>query len=113
MKGFLLDENLPASLRLPTPFSTCHVTQISQSPSDTRVWDYAREKSLVIVTKDADFTHRVLSSEPPPWVVHIRLGNVRLLRFVERLTSTWPTIESLLPRHKLITVLPDRVEAIE
>jgi len=113
MKGFFLDENLPAGLRLPTPFPTIHVTAISASPSDTLVWDHARGHRLVIVTKDADFSHRIISSEPPPWVVHVRLGNLRLGPFVEHLASVWPTVESLLPKHKLISVLPDRIEAVE
>ena len=67
----------------------------------------------MILTKDADFGHRILSSEPPPWIVHVRLGNLRLRPFMQRLISVWPTIESLLPKHKLITVLPDRIEGIE
>jgi predicted nuclease of predicted toxin-antitoxin system len=73
MKGFLVDENLPAGLRLPTTFPIPHVTDLSASPLDTLVWQNAQEQRLVIVTKDADFSHRILTSEPPPWIVHVRL----------------------------------------
>ena len=113
MKGLLLDENLPASLHLPTTLPILHATEISRSPSDSVVWQRAQEGMLVIVTKDADFGHRILSGEPPPWVVHIRLGNLRLRPFVDRLNSIWPTVESMLPKHKLISVLPDRIEGVE
>lgn len=112
MKGLLVDENLPAGLKLPTAFPILHVTDLSASPSDTLVWQHAQEQGLVIVTKDADFSHRILTSEPPPWIVHVRLGNLRLRPFVQQLTSAWPTIESLLPKHKLISILPGRIEAI-
>lgn len=113
MKGLLIDENLPVGLRLPTTFPVAHVTEFSASPSDSTVWHHAWEHGLVIVTKDADFSHRILASDPPPWIVHVRLGNLRLRPFVEQLASAWPTVESLLPKHKLITVLPGRVEAVE
>jgi hypothetical protein len=38
MKGYLIDENLPADLRLPTAFLTTHVTELSPSPSDSMVF---------------------------------------------------------------------------
>lgn len=113
MKGFLVDENLPASLRLPTKLPVIHVTDLWSSPSDSLVWHHAREQRLVIVTKDADFSHRILSSEPPPWIVHVRFGNLRLRSFIQRMSSVWPMVESLLPEHKLISVLSDRIEAIQ
>jgi hypothetical protein len=54
-----------------------------------------------------------LAASPLPGFVHVRLGNLRLRPFIQHLTSVWPTIESFLPKHKLISVLPDRIEAIE
>jgi len=113
MKGYLIDENLPADFRLPTAFHCTHATGVSQSPSDSLVWQHARDHQLVVVTKDADFSHRILTAEPPPWVVHVRLGNLRLTPFVQHLVSVWPTVESLLPKHKLISVFPDRIEGVE
>jgi hypothetical protein len=47
MKGFLVDENLPAGLSLPTTFPVLHVTDLAPSPPDTVVWQYAQERSLV------------------------------------------------------------------
>ncbi|MBL9208346.1 MAG: DUF5615 family PIN-like protein [Opitutaceae bacterium] len=113
MKGILVDENLPAELRLPTALPISHVAEISNSPTDSSVWQHGREGRLVIVTKDADFRHRILMSEPPPWIVHVRVGNLRLRPFIEHITSVWPSVESLLPKHKLISIFLDRIEAIE
>jgi predicted nuclease of predicted toxin-antitoxin system len=113
MKGILVDENLPAELRLPTALPISHVTAGSNSPTDSSVWQEGREKRLVILTKDGDFRHRILISEPPPWIVHVRVGNLRLQPFIEHITSVWPSVEALLPKHKLISIFLDRIEAIE
>ena len=113
MKGLLVDENLPAELRLPTGLPVSHVSENSDSPTDSSVWQRGRDGRLVIVTKDADFRHRILMSEPPPWIVHVRVGNLRLRPFIEHITSVWPSVESLLPKHKLISIFLDRIEAIE
>ena len=65
----------------------------------------------VIVTKDTDFSDRILGSMPPPWIVHLRFGNVCRKEFHRFLASVWPQIESLLPAHKLVCVYTDRIEA--
>jgi predicted nuclease of predicted toxin-antitoxin system len=113
MNGILVDENLPADLRLPSAFPVRHVAENSNSPTDSSVWQQGVEGRLIIVTKDADFRHRILMSEPPPWIVHVRVGNLRLRPFIEHLTSVWPIVESMLPKHKLISIFIDRIEAIE
>ena len=66
----------------------------------------------MIVTKDADFSHRMLLSEPPPRIVHVRVGNLPLRPFMQHLTAVWPHVEVLLPTHKLISILPDRIEGV-
>jgi len=48
----------------------------------------------------------------PPWVVHLRIGNMRVKALRLYLTSAWPEIEQLLPEHKLINVYADRIEAV-
>jgi predicted nuclease of predicted toxin-antitoxin system len=67
----------------------------------------------VIVTKDVDFSNRIMLSSPPPWVIHLRVGNMRRRAFHEFLSQVWPQIEDLLPAHKLVNVYLDHVEAIE
>ena len=76
------------------------------------MWEYARSNSLVIVSKDADFSDRILVTDSPPWVVHLRIGNMRRNDFHTFLARVWPEIEALLPAHKLVNVYPDRIEAV-
>ena len=112
MNGFLLDENLPCRLRFPLPLPVTHSTELGKSPSDTELWSYARANGLVIISKDADFSDRIASVQPPPWVIHLRIGNVRRRDFHTFLEKHWATIFGFLPAHKLVNVYFDRVEAI-
>lgn len=68
--------------------------------------------SLAIVSKDTDFSDRILLSQPPPVVVHLRIVNLRRAGFHAFLARVWPTIELLLPAHKLVNVYLDRIEAV-
>lgn len=104
MKGFLLAENLPARLQFSPSALIQHVTELGESPSDTEVWNYAREQDWVIVTKDADFSERMMIASPPPKVVHLRIGNMRLAEFHAFLAQVWPQVEHLLQTHKLVNV---------
>jgi predicted nuclease of predicted toxin-antitoxin system len=112
MKGFLFDENLPARLTFSPGLPITSVSVMGPSPTDTQVWNYARQQELVIVSKDADFSDRIILNSPPPWVVHLRFGNLRRREFHARLLRVWPQVETLLKTHKLIIVHADRVEGI-
>jgi len=74
---------------------------LGKALSDTLLWRYALERELVIVSKDADFSHRMMTTSPPPWVVHLRFGNLRRRDFHALLARLWPRVEALLPAHKL------------
>lgn len=112
MNGFLFDENLPRRLRFVPSLPVFHATSIGASPSDSLLWDHAKRNNLVIVTKDVDFSDRILVSEPPPWIVQLRFGNMRANEFHTFLTLLWPKVESYLPEHKLIHVYRDRIDAV-
>ena len=111
MKGFLLDENLPTRLTFSPSMKTSHARDFGGNPTDSELWELARFQQWVIVTKDADFSERILVSKAPPWIVRLRFGNMRRKEFHRFLAAVWPQIESLLPAHKLICVYPDRIEA--
>jgi predicted nuclease of predicted toxin-antitoxin system len=113
MTGFLLDENLPANIPIDGEWRVLHATDLGLQPSDSALWTYAEKHQLAIVTKDADFRIRALTSTPPPWIVHLRIGNLRRKAFHNHLTKAWPLILSLLPIHRLVTVFPDRIEALK
>jgi predicted nuclease of predicted toxin-antitoxin system len=67
---------------------------------------------MVIITKDSDFSHRIMLSSSPPWIVFLRFGNMRRADFLLLLARVWPQVEELLPANKLISVFSDRIEAI-
>ncbi len=111
MKGFLFDENLPARLTFTPSLPVTSSDSLGKSAKDTTLWNHARDLSLAIVTKDADFSDRIMQTAPPPWIVHLRFGNLRRKDYHALLAKVWPTIESLLPAHKLICVYKDRIES--
>jgi len=112
MKGFLFDENLPQRIQFSTSLSVVPISELGSSPTDSELWEFARKRELVIVSKDADFYDRIIVQRPPPWVVHLRFGNLRKKDFHALLNRVWPKVEALLKTHKLVNVYRDRLEGI-
>lgn len=110
MTGFLLDGNLPARLQFSPGLPVVALAAIGQNPTDSQIWDFAKKHDLVIVSKDADFSDRIITNSPPPRVVHLRFGNLRRHEFHALLARIWPQVESLLKTHKLVNVYADRLE---
>jgi predicted nuclease of predicted toxin-antitoxin system len=79
MKSLLFDQNLSPNLvsRLSDLFpNSTHVQAIGLGTAlDRAVWDYARERDYIIVSKDADFSELSLLLGFPPKVIWIRRGN--------------------------------------
>lgn len=77
--ALLLDENL--SPRLVTELSidypgTLHVDSVGlHGLPDRDVWEYARDRGLVLVSKDNDFRQLSFLLGAPPKVVWLRIGN--------------------------------------
>jgi predicted nuclease of predicted toxin-antitoxin system len=97
LTGYLLDENLPHRLTFTPSLPVTHATDLITSPTDTLLWEHARAHRLAIVGKDADFSDRMMHSTPPPWVVRLVFGNLRLRDYHAVLARAWPQIEALLP----------------
>ena len=76
MKGFLFDENLPTRLRFSPRLPIVPTFNNGRNPSDSQIWEFARKHDLAIVSKDADFSDRMMTKSPPPRVVHLRFGNL-------------------------------------
>ena len=112
MKGFLLDENLPVRLQFKPRLPLIELSKVGRTPTDSQIWEYARKHDLAIVSKDADFSDRIIINTPPPRVVHLRFGNLRKKDFHALLAKVWPKIETLLKSHKLVNVYRDRIEGI-
>jgi predicted nuclease of predicted toxin-antitoxin system len=112
MKGFLFDENLPQRIQFSPSLSVVPISAVGRSPTDSDVWEFAKKRELVVVSKDADFSDRIIIQRPPPWVVHLRFGNLRKKDFHMLLGRVWPQVETLLKTHKLVNVYSDRLEGI-
>ncbi|MDB5813760.1 MAG: hypothetical protein JWN23_877 [Rhodocyclales bacterium] len=73
---------------------------------------FARENDMVIVSKDADFSDRIMISDPPPRVIHFRTGNMRLAQFREFLMAHWPEIARSSETARLVIVSNELIECI-
>jgi len=77
-KKYLIDVNLPYYFSIWNTPEYIHQNDIGDDWTDEKIWDYAKEKNLTIISKDADFSNRILIKSPPPKVIHIRLGNMKI-----------------------------------
>src|SRR3954471_19405682 len=113
MTGFLFDDNLPYVPSLRTQWPVTHARQLGSRLSDSELWSHAQRFDLAIVTKDADFSQRIVLSTPPPRVVHLRVRNFRRRDLIVFLESVWPGIEGLIAAHKLVNAYRDRIETLK
>lgn len=113
MPKFLIDVNLPYYFSLWKDDAYVHQKDINDEWTDTQIWNYARQNDLTIISKDTDFSNRVLFHQPPPKVIHIRLGNMKMHEFYTAINSIWDDVLELNSNHKLVTIFRDRIEAIE
>ncbi len=109
---FLIDVNLPYYFSIWNSPEFLHLRDVGENWKDEQVWNDAKTENLTIVTKDADFSNRVMVSTPPPKVIHIRFGNLRMKNFHERISKVWQEVVNLNRTHKLINIFLDRIEAI-
>jgi predicted nuclease of predicted toxin-antitoxin system len=109
---FLIDANLPYHFSLWKSSEFCHVFDLNELWSDTEIWNYARAHNLTIVTKDADFSNRILFTSPPPKVIHLRIGNLKMRELFDVLNKQWPEIMEFSKSHKLVNFYLNRIEGI-
>ncbi len=112
MARFLIDANLPYYFSVWNSEDYIHLKDINDSWKDSVVWQYAKDNNLTIVTKDSDFSNRILVSLPPPKVIHIRVGNLKMSDFFQLIEKVWEEVLELNKSYKLITVYKDRIECI-
>ena len=90
---FLFDQNL--SPRLPQVLAdiyagSVHVRDIGmRNATDTEIWEHAKNKDFLIVSKDSDFQARSLLYGSPPKFIWLRVGNcpVKLIEELLRKNS--------------------------
>lgn len=112
MPGFLVDANLPYRFSLWQGDGYAHVFDIGDALPDSAIWQHAKQRDLTIVTKDADFSDWIMLAEPPPRVIHLRIGNMRLRELFAFLHGIWPRVEALSASNKLVIVGATRIECI-
>lgn len=112
MPKFLIDNNLPNSFDIWKSEDFLYVRDLDPKASDTIIWNLARAQSLTIVSKDSDFTDRILLSEPPPRVIHLRTGNMSIREFFNFYTKNWTDIVEYSERCKLVTVSRTQIAGI-
>jgi hypothetical protein len=52
-------------------------------------------------------------SIPPPRVIHIRFGNMKMKPFFDTINKVWNEVVEMNKEHKLVNVFTDRIEGIE
>jgi len=109
---YLIDVNLPTMFSLWNSPQFVHVRDIDDEWDDSRIWDHARENNLTIITKDADFSNRILFAEPPPSVIHLRFGNLRFREFFQVMSAQWDDIISMSAKCKLVNVFTDSIQGV-
>ena len=101
----LFDENLSPELvvLLVDLFpESVHVRDVGlKSADDPMVWQYARDNSLTIVSKDSDLHQRSFVFGHPPKLIWVRLGNC----------STSEVEELLRPNFAAITIFGKDTDA--
>ncbi|HEY9340044.1 MAG TPA: DUF5615 family PIN-like protein [Hanamia sp.] len=110
---YLIDENLPDCLNAWSSNDFLHVTKITKSISDKKIWEYALENNLIILTKDTDFHERILYKDPPPKVILFKLGNTSTPYLEEFLSRYWGEIEEQIDSVKLIIVFKNKIEGLK
>ena len=104
---FLVDAQLPKALaRFLTSVGhhTEHVADVGLlSADDPDIWDYAKHAGAAIVSKDEDFSDRIVLDPSGPPIVWVRRGNCGNADLLGCFTPLLPgVVASLQRRDKLI-----------
>jgi predicted nuclease of predicted toxin-antitoxin system len=110
---YLIDANLPYRFKLWQGDDFQHVFDLDDTWPDKEIWSHAKEHGLTIVTKDADFSGWILLSDPPPKVIHLRIGNMKMRDLFSFLQRHWDEIAGLSETHKLVSVYQGEIECVE
>ena len=113
MPEYLIDVNLPYKISIWNSPDFIHQSNIDDTLTDEAIWNYAKENNLTIITKDTDFSNKIIAHTPPPKVIHIRIGNLNFKDLRSHLTNLWERIDKISQNHKLTNVFMDRMEGIE
>ena len=112
---FLIDSCLPARRILEwqsADFIYQRDLEAAQPAHDFKIWRYATEHGLTILTRDRDFADLMLPRSPPPRVVFFELGRIRLPEIRAFIARNWLSVAELSEQCKLVYVSPAGLEGV-
>lgn len=112
MAKYLIDANLPYYFSLWNNTDFLHVKDLDDSWSDDQIWEFAKREQMIIITKDADFSLKVLYKGTPPKVIHFKTGNMKIKDFHIIVSKVWELVDNSINENSLINVYSDRIELI-
>jgi predicted nuclease of predicted toxin-antitoxin system len=113
MPKYLIDINLPYYFSIWNNDDYIHQRDIDPKASDSVIWQYAKNQNLTIITKDRDYADRILWATPPPRIIHLKVGNLKLRDFHVFVSKCWGEVLEISQTHKLVFVFKDSIEGIE
>lgn len=112
MPKYLIDINLPYYFSLWNTDAYIHQRDLDARASDTSIWQYAQLHDLTIITKDRDYSDRILLLDLPPRIIHLRIGNMKLRDFYTLVFKHWEHVLEMSNTHKLVILFYNRVEGM-
>jgi len=112
MAKYLIDANLPYYFSIWSSKDYLHVFDLNDEWSDEEIWEYAKANNLTIITKDSDFSDKILFADPPPRVIHVKISNMKMKEFHQFISSIWDEACNLSGVYKIIRIFRDRIEGI-
>ena len=101
----LFDQNLSHKLvrRVADLFpNSTHVREVGlKEAEDPVVWEYAKQQSFMIVSKDSDFHQRSFILGFPPKVVWIRLGNCTTAEVEQVIRKNFESIKAFVENEEV------------
>jgi len=113
MTKYLIDENLPTDLKVWSSPEFIHILDIPECHTDSEIWKYALDHSLNILTKDADFYYRYISTLRTPKIVWFKIGNMPKPTFENFISFNWSKVEELLISERFIIVYREFIETLK
>ncbi len=109
----MIDVNLPSRFSVWAGEEYEYVVHINDKLKDSEIWEYAKENTLTIVTKDTDFSDMIMMNNPPPKVIHIKIGNMKIKEFHQLISRIWQDVCTMSESFKLIRVYSNKIEGID
>jgi len=110
---YLIDVNLPSRFSLWSGAEFEHVININDEMKDSEIWEYAKTNDLTIISKDTDFSDLMMINNPPPKVIHIKVGNMKIKDLHQFLNRIWPEVSKTSNDYKLVRVFLNEIEGID